>query len=226
LSDATLQAALAVETTTPALSRATAARREWDVFPGTFSVEVESAGDVDVDDHSGREYNIGIEPTVDPQDGPGEKAVILSDTAFEDVSGAIDYAFYFVLDDRPGWRAMADEVAANLASGAAETSEPAGPTSEPCAMYSAEDVAAMIGAEASEVVAQHDTRRRSCDWSVGNGSLNLTFYDSADIGSSYLFLDDGAGAILFRVSPASGDGQRNLAVGYVITQNLNSRIID
>jgi hypothetical protein len=99
LSDATLQAALAVETTTPALSRATAARREWDVFPGTLSGEVESAGDVDVDDHSGRAYNIGIEPTVDPQDGPGEKA--------------------------------ADEVAANLASGAAETSEPSGPTSEP-----------------------------------------------------------------------------------------------
>lgn len=95
MSDATLQAALAVETTTPALSRATAARREWDVFPGTFSVEVESAGDVDADDHSGRAYNIGIEPTVDPQDGPGEKAVILSDTAFEDVSGAIDYTFFF-----------------------------------------------------------------------------------------------------------------------------------
>ena len=143
---------------------------------------------------------------------------------------------------------MADEVAANLASGAAETSEPSGPTSEPCAMYSVEDVAAMIGAEASEVVAQHDTCRRSRDWPVGSGSLDLTFYDSADIGSfdetiadggtdlsadfglvvafkfgsSYLFLDDGAGAVLFRVSPASGDGQRNLAVGYAIAQNLNS----
>lgn len=75
---------------------------EWKDATGAFSVRlsVEDAASAETDDHSERAYNIDVEPTVEPQDGPGEKSVILLDTAFEGLgSGPLAYGFFFVEGD-------------------------------------------------------------------------------------------------------------------------------
>jgi hypothetical protein len=101
----------------------------------TFSVEVEPVPDVDIDNHSGRAYVFDVEPIVESQSGPGEKVVTLVDTAFANLSdeGGKRYLSFFVIGDQAvtlranafqvnddGWRVLADEVAANFESGAAD----------------------------------------------------------------------------------------------------------
>jgi hypothetical protein len=66
----------------------------------TMQLTVEPTADSETDDHSGRAYNIDEEPTVEPQDGPGEKAVLLVDTAFGDLgSDGFPYGYFFVEGD-------------------------------------------------------------------------------------------------------------------------------
>lgn len=91
---------------------------------------VEDAATSETDDHSGRAYNIDVEPAVEPQDGPGENSVLLVDRAFDDVGGGgFPYGFFFVQDDTAvfvetvgldigaeGLRTLADEAAARLAA--------------------------------------------------------------------------------------------------------------
>ena len=191
LTDATLESNLSVEGTAVTLDRASGTECKWTAFPGTFSVRVDSAADVEVDDHSDRAYNIDIEPVVERQDGPGEKAVILVDTAFSDgdPEEGVLYAFFFVLNDqavtlrssgvaigeREAWRVLADEVAANLTAGDGNASEPDDVAPEPCTMYSVSDVAAIIGVEEGEILIEHRNDARHCRWTAGNYSLALGF---------------------------------------------------
>ncbi len=93
----------------------------------SISVRLEDAAIAPIDDHSGRAYNIDSEPLVVPQDGPGESAVILVDTAFADLreDEGFAYAYFFVQDGaailvrttgleigRDNLRVLADEVSA------------------------------------------------------------------------------------------------------------------
>jgi hypothetical protein len=151
-----------------------------------FTVLVENAADVDVDDHSGRAYNIDVEPIVEPHTGPGEKAVILIDTAFVDLTEneGTRYLYFFVLGDQAvtlrstafkvrddGWRALADEVAANLESGAAggevetvdvvDEVEPY--TIEICGFVTAAQLEELAGLDAGTVVRNPDARF-ACGW--------------------------------------------------------------
>lgn len=92
---------------------------------------VEDAKTAEVDDHSERAYNIDSEPVVETQDGPGTKAVLLVDKAFEDLgSDGVPYGFFFVEGDvaafvsvsglkitPEGLRTLADEIDARLTAG-------------------------------------------------------------------------------------------------------------
>ncbi len=95
----------------------------------TIQLTIEPATTAETDDHSGRAYNIDEPPQVDPQDGPGTKAVLLTDTAFADVGGdGLAYGYFFVEGDlavfvetqsfeagAANLRAIAEEVHARLA---------------------------------------------------------------------------------------------------------------
>ena len=97
----------------------------------SLKLTVEDAASAETDDHSGRAYNIDVEPVVEPQDGPGEKAVLLVDEAFDDLGGdGLAYGYFFVDGDvavfietvgldvgAEGLRTLADEAAARNAAG-------------------------------------------------------------------------------------------------------------
>lgn len=97
----------------------------------SLRLTVEDAGTAETDDHSSRPYNIDVEPVVEPQDGPGEKAVLLVDKAFDDLgSDGFPYGYFFVqagvavyvktvgLDvGAEGLRRLADEASTRLAAG-------------------------------------------------------------------------------------------------------------
>ncbi len=94
----------------------------------SLRMTLEDAATAETDNHSGRAYNIDVEPIVEPQDGPGEKAVLLVDSAFGDLGGdGFPYGYFFVqgdvavfvetvgLDLGPdGLRKLADEASARL----------------------------------------------------------------------------------------------------------------
>lgn len=95
----------------------------------SISVSLEDATITDIDDHSGRAYNIDVDPVVEPQEGPGESAVVLVDTAFADLreDEGFAYGYFFVQDGlavfvrttgleigRENLRVLADEVSARL----------------------------------------------------------------------------------------------------------------
>ena len=94
----------------------------------SLQLTLEPAAAADVDDHGERAYNIDVEPVVEPQDGPGTKAVLLLDDAFADLGGdPFAYGYFFVLDDVTAFietvgleigadnlRVLADEVAAHI----------------------------------------------------------------------------------------------------------------
>ncbi len=96
-----------------------------------LQVTVEDAATTETDDHSDRAYNLDVEPTVQPQDGPGEKAVLLIDEAFDDAGGAgLAYGYFFVEGDvavfvetvgldigAEALRTLADEADARLLAG-------------------------------------------------------------------------------------------------------------
>lgn len=66
-------------------------------IPAEIQVTLEDASTAELDDHSERAFNIDVDPVVEPQDGPGEKAVILLDTAFEKSgSEPLAYGYFFV----------------------------------------------------------------------------------------------------------------------------------
>lgn len=94
----------------------------------SLRVSLEDAASSETEDHSGRAYNIDVEPDVEPQDGPGEKAVLLVDGAFDDLGGdGFAYGYFFVQGDvavfvetvgldigAEGLRTLADEASARL----------------------------------------------------------------------------------------------------------------
>ncbi len=104
---------------------------EWDDGSTGLSLRLiaEDAGTAETDDHSSRPYNIDVEPVVEPQDGPGEKAVLLVDKAFDDLgSDGFPYGYFFVQDGvavyvktvgldvgAEGLRRLADEASTRLA---------------------------------------------------------------------------------------------------------------
>lgn len=103
----------------------------WKDVTGAMSIQLklEDAATAAIDDHSGRAYNMDVEPLVEPQDGPGEYAVILVDTAFADVREGFAYGYFFVQDGvavfittvgleigRDMLRVVADEASARLAA--------------------------------------------------------------------------------------------------------------
>lgn len=74
----------------------------WDEGSTGLSLQLtlEDAATAETDDHSDRAYNIDVEPVVEPQDGPGEKAVLLVDQATGDLGGApFPYGYFFVSGD-------------------------------------------------------------------------------------------------------------------------------
>jgi hypothetical protein len=170
------------------LTQATAQRCTFASGPAfTFSVEVEPAADVDVDNHRGRAYNFDVEPIVEPQSGPGEKAVTLVDTAFADLSDedGFRYLSFFVLGDQAvtlratafevnddGWRVLADEVAANLesdaADGPAETVEVVDSvepyTMEQCGFVTIDQLAELTGFDAANITTNHTPDQFECRW--------------------------------------------------------------
>ncbi len=94
----------------------------------SMQLTLEPAAASEIEDHSGRAYNIDVPPVPIPRDGPGTDAVLLTDTAFADVGGeGIAYGYFFVADDVTVFiesvglevtadqlRAMADEAANRL----------------------------------------------------------------------------------------------------------------
>lgn len=103
---------------------------EWKDVTGAFAVRVtiEDSSTAETDDHSERAYNIDVDPTVAPQDGPGDKAVVLIDTAFASSgSDPLAYGYFFVAGEaavfietvgldigEPALRLLADEVHGRL----------------------------------------------------------------------------------------------------------------
>ena len=97
----------------------------------SLRLTLEDAASAETDDHSGRAYNIDVEPVVEPQDGPGEKAVLLVDQATSDLGGeGFPYGYFFVEGDDAVFietvgldvgadklRTLADEAAAHIAEG-------------------------------------------------------------------------------------------------------------
>lgn len=97
----------------------------------TLQVTLEPATTSEIDDHSGRAYNIDVQPVAVPQDGPGTSAVLLTDPAFENSSDEnFAYGYFFVADEVTVFvksvgldlgakklRAMADEAAERIAAG-------------------------------------------------------------------------------------------------------------
>lgn len=97
----------------------------------SIQLTVEPAATAETDDHSGRGYNIDVEPVVEPQDGPGTKAVLLIDTAFVELgSDGLAYGYFFVEGEVAAFvetvgldaggdslRALADEIDARLLGG-------------------------------------------------------------------------------------------------------------
>lgn len=74
----------------------------WRDASGGISIELllEDVATAETVDHSGRTYNIDVEPVVEPQDGPGELAVLLIDSAFTDLgSDELPYGYFFVEGD-------------------------------------------------------------------------------------------------------------------------------
>lgn len=66
-------------------------------IPAEVQIRLEDAATAELDDHRDRAFNIDVDPVVEPQDGPGEKAVILVDTAFEKLgSEGLAYGYFFV----------------------------------------------------------------------------------------------------------------------------------
>lgn len=66
-------------------------------IPAEISIQLEDAEIAELDDHSERAFNVDVDPVVEPQDGPGDKAVILVDTAFENAGGdELAYGYFFV----------------------------------------------------------------------------------------------------------------------------------
>lgn len=104
----------------------------WPVGGGlSLSLTVEDASSAETQDHSGRAYNLDVEPVVEPQDGPGTEAVLLIDEAFVDsgLSG-LTYGYFFVEGDvavfiestgfdagSDALRVLADEADARLLAG-------------------------------------------------------------------------------------------------------------
>lgn len=236
LSLETLNASTGTYTNPTSLGEANAQRCTFNNGPAfSFSVSVEPAAGVDVDNHSGRAYNIDVEPVVEPQSGPGEKAVILIDTAFAETSGdeGTRYLYFFVLDDQAvtlrssafkikddGWRALADEVAANLASGAAggevETTEVADEvapyTIEPCGFVTTEQIAALAGFDPADITAEFNPDRYQCRWSHPEAlSLSVSFSANSSLYSE-------------SVGGANGEDRRDelgiLAVGPPVLFNV------
>jgi len=162
-----------------------------------FSIRVESAANVDVNNHSGRAYNMDIEPVVEAQAGPGEKAVMLIDTAFVDNGlEPFRYAYFFVLGDKAitlwsrafkikegGWRSMAEEVAANIQSGLAgekaqtiEVVENDAYTIEPCGFITHDQLAMLTEWSSADISSNHKPVRSTCGWKFPDGSvLNFRF---------------------------------------------------
>lgn len=186
----------------PELTAASPVGCTWATTPFSFDVTVEPAADVDVVNHDGRAYNIGIEPVVTPQGGPGENAVTLTDTAFaDDTNDGFTYAFFFVLDDAAvtlrstslqmndeRWQSLAQEVADNLAAGNAgldvaaagggsETGGEAatGVTWEPCDYFSVELVADLVGVGADQLttIPTASVSVPSCLWDTPDQSSYL-----------------------------------------------------
>lgn len=63
----------------------------------TLRITLEDAASAQTADHTGRAYNIDVDPVVEPQDGPGEQAVLLIDPAFGDLGGdGFPYGYFFV----------------------------------------------------------------------------------------------------------------------------------
>ncbi|MEO7422692.1 MAG: hypothetical protein ABIU87_09895 [Ornithinibacter sp.] len=97
----------------------------------SVQLTLEPTATAEVEDHSGRAYNIDVEPEVEPQDGPGTSAVLLTDPAFKDSTGStVPYGYFFVLGDQTIYvksvglgldgaqlRALAEEAATALPAG-------------------------------------------------------------------------------------------------------------
>lgn len=97
----------------------------------SLQLTLEPAATSAIDDHSGRAYNMDVEPTPVAQDGPGTDAVLLMDKAFDEVGGeGFAYGYFFVAGDvtvfvesvgldigEDGLRAVADEAASRLGAG-------------------------------------------------------------------------------------------------------------
>lgn len=65
-----------------------------------LQVTLEPTATSAIDDHSGRAYNLDVEPVPVPQDGPGTSAVLLTDPAFADDSDEnFAYGYFFVMGD-------------------------------------------------------------------------------------------------------------------------------
>ena len=223
LSSASLAAAISSNSLEqPTLREATTTACTWSGSFTNFEVTTEPAADVDVDDHSGRGYNLDVEPVVDTQDGPGEKAVLLTDTAFADTefNDGTPYAYFFVIDGQAvtlrmtalpinddGWRPMADEVAAAITEGTAglaappvETPAPTGDESAAapvvaCEYLTVDDVGQLFGVDPSTVTVQVQTTGQvsGCTWDAESGAvLNIFGYSSEETFDEYPDFNSGA----------------------------------
>lgn len=245
LSSASLAAAISPNALEqPTLREATTTACRWSGSFTNFEVTTEPAADVDVDDHSGRGYNLDVEPVVDAQDGPGEKAVLLTDTAFADTefNDGTPYAYFFVIDgqavtlrmtalpiDDDGWRPMADEVAAAITDGTAgvaappvETSAPTGDQATPtpvvaCDYLTIDDVGQLFGVDPSTVTVRVQTTGQvsGCTWDAESGAvLNIFGYSSQQTFADYPDFNSGAEDISSVVG-APAYRRGNDAVGFV-----------
>lgn len=143
-----------------------------------------------------RAYNLDTPPVLKPQDGPGENAVILHDTAFDterpyaigfEQDGKLVEIFVTGLATDPArLTAAAEEVSAKL---------PTAPAIEPqrreirpalgiCTIWSPETLGALMGVTGDESVRGSVYGKAGCKWSSGYGetakSVTLARYGQGD----------------------------------------------
>lgn len=127
---------------------------------------------------SERQYNIGVDTTSSPQDGPGQNAFVLNDTAWD---RPIPFAYSFEKDAKlvfmaytgfktnaETMRPAADEIAARMSSAPSIEPQQRHVTEpfKPCETWTEQDLKTVFGAGDSTTIGPGASTMHTCKWTL------------------------------------------------------------